>query len=102
MSNMPLQCHRHGIATSQRVGPLPAQHGPDAEQLTMFDEYGRARRAKSTDRCQLLEEMFKYIESKAPGSMLIAGTAGDGKTNPCRALWTRIGGDPKVWAARRT
>ncbi|PXX05457.1 hypothetical protein C7399_14120 [Paraburkholderia tropica] len=32
--------------------------------------------------------------------MLIAGTAGDGKTYHCRALWTRLGGDPKVWSAK--
>lgn len=32
--------------------------------------------------------------------MLIAGTAGDGKTYHCRALWTFIGGDPRTWAAK--
>lgn len=32
--------------------------------------------------------------------MLIAGTAGDGKTYHCRALWTRMGGDPKTWATK--
>ena len=45
----------------------------------------------------MLEDMVKHIESKAPGSLLIAGTAGDGKTYHCRALWTRLGGDPAVW-----
>lgn len=32
--------------------------------------------------------------------MLIAGTAGGGKTYHCRALWTRLGGDSKAWAAK--
>ena len=32
--------------------------------------------------------------------MLIAGTAGDGKTYHCRALWTSMGGDPRAWAAK--
>jgi len=48
----------------------------------------------------LLEDMVKRIESRAPGSMLIAGTAGDGKTYHCRALWARLGGDPKAWSAK--
>jgi len=47
-----------------------------------------------------LEEMVQHVESGAPGSVLIAGTAGDGKTFHCRALWSRIGGDAKVWAER--
>jgi hypothetical protein len=71
----------------------------------MFDEYveGALNRAKvqpvrlSTPQ---LEAMVLHIESKALGSLLIAGTAGDGKTYHCRALWARIGGDPKVWAGR--
>ncbi|MET3434421.1 hypothetical protein ABIC71_003930 [Herbaspirillum seropedicae] len=68
----------------------------------MFDEYVSAalRRANVqpiTLATPLLEGMTKHIESKAPGSMLIAGTAGDGKTYHCRALWTSLGGDLKTW-----
>jgi hypothetical protein len=71
----------------------------------MFDEYvaGALARAKVQPiglSTPLLESMVEHVESKVPGSMLIAGTAGDGKTYHCRALWARLGGDPKVWAAR--
>jgi len=80
-------------------------YGPTPQNLTMFDEYvsGALRKANVQPislSTPLLEDMFKHIESNAPGSMLIAGTAGDGKTYHCRALWTRLGGDPKTWAAR--
>lgn len=80
-------------------------YGPTPQNLTMFDEYvsSALRRANVQPislSTPLLEDMFKHIESKAPGSMLIAGTAGDGKTYHCRALWTRLGGDPKNWAAK--
>lgn len=80
-------------------------YGPTPQNLTMFDEYvsGALRRANVQPislSTPLLEDMIKHIESKAPGSMLIAGTAGDGKTYHCRALWTRLGGDPKAWAAK--
>jgi hypothetical protein len=71
----------------------------------MFDEYvagavGRAKVQPIQLSTPLLEEMVKHVESKTPGSMLIAGTAGDGKTYHCRSLWTRLGGDPKAWAAK--
>ena len=80
-------------------------YGPTPNNLTMFDEYvtgalGRAKVQPITLTTPLLDKMIQHIESKAPGSLLIAGTAGDGKTYHCRALWTRIGGDPKAWAAK--
>lgn len=71
----------------------------------MFDEYvsgalGRAKVQPISLSTPLLDEMVQHIESNAPASLLIAGTAGDGKTYHCRALWTQIGGDPKVWASK--
>jgi len=80
-------------------------YGPTPQNLTMFDEYvsGALRRANVQPirlSTPLLEDMIKHVESKAPGSMLIAGTAGDGKTYHCRALWTRLGGDPNAWAVK--
>ena len=80
-------------------------YGPTSNNLTMFDEYvssalGRAKVKPISLSSPQLEEMVRHIESKTPGSILIAGTAGDGKTYHCRALWERIGGDPKAWAAK--
>jgi len=80
-------------------------YGPTPQNLTMFDEYvaaavGRAKIEPIKLATPLLEKMVAHIEAKAPGSILIAGTAGDGKTYHCRSLWTRLGGDAKAWAAR--
>ena len=80
-------------------------YGPTPQNLNLFDEYvssavGRAKVQPIQLSTPLLEDMVKHVESKAPGSMLIAGTAGDGKTYHCRALWERLGGDPKEWAAK--
>lgn len=80
-------------------------YGPTPQNLTMFDEYvsgavGRAGVQPLRLATPLLEAMVKHIESQQAGSMLIAGTAGDGKTYHCRALWSRIGGDPQVWAGK--
>ena len=78
-------------------------YGPTPNNLTLFDEYvlGALSRAKVRPidlSTPWLEKMILHIDSKVPGSLLIAGTAGDGKTYHCRALWSHIGGDPKVWA----
>lgn len=80
-------------------------YGPTPQNLTMFDEYvaaavGRAKVSPIKLATPLLDDMVQHIESRAPGSMLIAGTAGDGKTYHCRSLWTRLGGDPRAWAAK--
>ena len=80
-------------------------YGPTPNNLTMFDEYvsgalGRAKVQPINLSTPLLDMMIRRIESQAPGSLLIVGTAGDGKTYHCRALWTRIGGDPKDWAGK--
>jgi len=80
-------------------------YGPTPQNLTMFDEYvssavGKAKVQPIKLSTPLLDAMIAHVESKAAGSMLIAGTAGDGKTYHCRALWTHLGGDPKAWAAK--
>ncbi len=80
-------------------------YGPTSNNLTMFDEYvsaalGRAKVEPIQLSTPLLEAIIVHIESKAPGSILIAGTAGDGKTYHCRTLWIHLGGDPKVWSAK--
>ena len=80
-------------------------YGPTPNNLTMFDEYvamavGRANVQPIALGTPLLNPMRSHLDSGKPGSMLIAGTAGDGKTYHCRALWTSIGGDPRAWAAK--
>lgn len=79
-------------------------YGPTPNNLTLFDEYvssalDRAKVQPISLSTPLLDTIIQHVESKAPGSLLIAGTAGDGKTYHCRALWSRIGGDPKVWSS---
>lgn len=80
-------------------------YGPTPNNLTMFDEYvagavGRANVQPIALSTPMLDLMKAYLASGKPGSMLIAGTAGDGKTYHCRALWTSMGGEPRAWAAK--
>ena len=78
-------------------------YGPTPNNLNLFDEYvtsalGRAKVAPITLTSPQLEEMKQRIASGSPGSILIAGTAGDGKTYHCRSLWTIMGGSAKEWS----
>lgn len=82
-------------------------YGPTSHNLSLFDEYVSAALAKAkVTPIQLaspqLETMVERANSGAPGSILIAGTAGDGKTYHCRDLWTRLGGKSEEWTAPGT
>lgn len=78
-------------------------YGPTPNDLNLFDEYvtgalGRAKVSPIVLASPQLDAMRNRIQSGEPGSILIAGTAGDGKTYHCRSLWSAFGGSPKEWA----
>lgn len=78
-------------------------YGPTPNNLNLFDEYvtgalGRAKVKPITLTSPKLEEMKRRLSSGEPGSVLIAGTAGDGKTYHCRSLWSALGGSAKEWS----
>jgi hypothetical protein len=94
-----------GVPPSSAWVRFLRSYGPTPQNLTMFDEYvsgaaGRAGVQPIRLSTPLLEEMIQHLDSKRGGSILIAGTAGDGKTYHCRALWSHIGGDPTGWAGK--
>lgn len=100
---LPHSASTSGVPPSAAWVKFLRSYGPTPNNLTMFDEYvsGALARAKVQPislSTPLLEDMVRHIETQTPGSMLIAGTAGDGKTYHCRALWERLGGDPEDWA----
>lgn len=79
-------------------------YGPTPNNLNLFDEYvaGALSRAKVQPislTSPHLEAMQQRAASGALGSILIAGTAGDGKTYHCRSLWMSLGGTAKEWSA---
>lgn len=79
-------------------------YGPTPENGALFDEHVTKALAKvkvqpvslPTPR---LAEILARVKSGAPGSVLIVGTAGDGKTFHCRSLWLSLEGDPRQWGA---
>lgn len=82
-------------------------YGPTPNNLTLFDEFVTDNLVKAkvkpiTLSSPQLEKIKERIDSGVPGSILIAGTAGDGKTYHCRGLWTHLGGAENDWTAKTT
>lgn len=79
-------------------------YGPSARNDNMYDEHIRASAARSG----LSPLLFKHpIEdellalfspsSQSPTSVILTGTAGDGKTHLCRKVWIQLGGAADQW-----
>lgn len=82
-------------------------YGPTPNNLTLFDEFVTDNLVKAnvkpiTLSSPQLEKIKSCVSSDKSGSILIAGTAGDGKTYHCRSLWTHLGGAEKDWMAKTT
>ena len=82
-------------------------YGPTPNNLTLFDEFVTDNLVKAkvkpiTLSSPQLEKIKERVSSGEPGSILIAGTAGDGKTYHCRGLWTHLGGVERDWTAKTT
>lgn len=79
----------------RNYGPLPTNRN-------LFDEHVNAaiRRAHVKPielPTPLIDDMVSALMNSTARSLLIAGTAGDGKTYHARKLWIRLGGDEVQW-----
>lgn len=79
------------------------QYGPSASNHNQYDEKieGSAKlfgvRAVRFDSGGLLDEIIANFREPFPKSVILTGTAGDGKTFLCREVWQALGGDIKTW-----
>ena len=82
------------------------QYGPVSNNDSAFEEHTlpAARRAGVTPiyfehpRLQDVLDAFRG-DSVDLRSVVLTGTAGDGKTHLCRQVWEMLGGDPQGWAS---
>lgn len=85
------------------------QYGPIARNDNMFDEHIR----RSAGRLGVQPIAFKHpLEDKVLGlfkeregeatSVVLTGTAGDGKSHLCGRLWQTLGGAPETWSSDGT
>ena len=81
------------------------QYGPVAGNEAMYDEHvlnsarrnGVAPLRFSTGGT--LDEIIMNFQSDCPKSVVLTGTAGDGKTWLCREVWQRLGGSADTWSS---
>jgi hypothetical protein len=79
------------------------KYGPVSDNDAMYDELvlNAARRngvePLRLDSGGLLEVLVANFRSEHPRSVILTGTAGDGKTWLCREVWDELGGDRSVW-----
>ena len=83
-------------------------YGPIPTKDNLYDENLR-RRSRKTGIPQILfahpyEEKVKrcFAPDALRGSVILTGTAGDGKTFLCGRIWEHLGGDPAHWARQDT
>lgn len=78
------------------------QYGPVPRNDNMYDETIQRAIARSGLRpvefdAPYLDELIEDLGSPAPNSIILTGTAGDGKTFLCRKVWEALGGDTVAW-----
>ena len=78
------------------------QYGPIPRNDNMYDEsiqrvLRRAAVQPIAFPAPYLDELNENFQGTAPDSVILTGTAGDGKTFLCRRVWEVLGGDPRVW-----
>lgn len=85
------------IGFLRKYGPIPTNDN-------MYDEViRRAMRRTNTAPITLptayLEAILENFRGDAPESVILTGTAGDGKTYHCRCVWSAFGGSEEQWNA---
>lgn len=78
------------------------QYGPIPRNDNMYDEaIQRALRRKKIQpiafETEYLEELLNNFKAAEPNSVILTGTAGDGKTYYCREIWEQLGGSLETW-----
>jgi hypothetical protein len=78
------------------------QYGPIPRNDNMYDEaIQRALKRKKIQpivfETQYISELLDNFRSETPKSIVLTGTAGDGKTYYCREIWEEFGGSVAEW-----
>lgn len=79
-------------------------YGPVPKNENMYDEFIR-RTAKRLGVAPLnfshpaREQVMDAITGAEPSSVVLTGTAGDGKTYLCRQVWEAVGGEAVAWSS---
>ena len=78
-------------------------YGPIPTNANMYDErIERSRQKAGVDPgirlpAPTIDDALAVLRSDRPCSVVLTGTAGDGKTYQCRQIWLQLGGNPLTW-----
>jgi hypothetical protein len=82
------------------------QYGPIPRNDNMYDEHIRKSAKRAGIRPLAFthpveDELLALFKSggERPTSVILTGTAGDGKSHLCGKIWTQLGGDDTQWAS---
>ncbi|MBK7836801.1 MAG: hypothetical protein IPJ49_03740 [Candidatus Obscuribacter sp.] len=78
-------------------------YGPITRNDSMYDErVQEMHRKKGIQSFEFpsyyIEEIVANFKQEQPQSVILTGTAGDGKTYYCRQTWNALGGDSLIWS----
>ena len=84
-------------------------YGPIPTKDNLYDENLRRQARRRGIPQVLFEHPYEKTvlscfdrETGFRHSVILTGTAGDGKTFLCGRVWERLGGDPEIWASQET
>lgn len=87
---------------TNRLVKFLRSYGPIPTNDNMYDE--GIQRALKREKIQpltlpssYLNELLQNFQSETPSSVILTGTAGDGKTYLCRQVWSALGGNEQTW-----
>jgi hypothetical protein len=78
-------------------------YGPIPTNANMFDErIERARQRAGVEpgirlSAPMVQDALRVLRSDPPASVVLTGTAGDGKSYHSRQIWLQLGGDAGLW-----
>jgi len=80
------------------------KYGPIPRNDNMYDETIQRVARRSKIKPILFEHPYQdrilsCFKDDAPVSVILTGTAGDGKTHLCRQVWNELGGEEDKWAS---
>jgi hypothetical protein len=83
------------ISFLRNYGPIPRNDNMYDETIQIASK--RKNIQPPTFETAYLSEILENFQSENPKSVILTGTAGDGKTYQCREIWETLGGSSEEW-----
>jgi hypothetical protein len=83
------------ITFIRKYGPIPRNDNMYDETIQIALKRNRVKPLQFDT--PYLQELIDNFQSDFPKSVILTGTAGDGKTFCCREIWERLGGTKEDW-----